>query len=161
MPQCKVSLAGSCCAVLCCLCCGCAVAVLLKARDSNAEIMASFYKRGGGEERSLRPVPEEAQGTGGSSKTGSGAGRITAPMPGEGQGTPTNGSELGVSARRACLPAGEAASRCLRQHWAHDVHLHGDCIHKWLHGGSLQPVQMQVHCRPSYAKHTHIGLRRA
>lgn len=68
-----------------------------QARDSNAAIMASFYSRGG-DERSLRTVPEEAGGAG-SSKTGSGAGKLagTAGASGEGQGTPTNGSELGVS----------------------------------------------------------------
>jgi hypothetical protein len=75
-----------------------------QARDSNAEIMASFYRRGSSEERGLRPVPEEAGGAG-SSKTGSGAGRVggnAAASGGEGQGTPTNGSELGVS-RFACV----------------------------------------------------------
>ena len=74
---------------------------MAQARDSNAEIMASFYRRGGsssGEECGLRPVPEEGAGGTSSSRTGSGAGRISAPAAGgEGQGTPTNGSELGVS----------------------------------------------------------------
>jgi hypothetical protein len=72
----------------------------LQARDSNAEIMASFFRRGGDDSKALMTVPEEPQGGAGSSKTGSGAGRIGAPAAGasaEGQGTPTNGSELGVS----------------------------------------------------------------
>lgn len=69
----------------------------MQARDSNAEVMASFYRRAS-DERSLRTVPEEAGGAG-SSRTGSGAGKTggAAAASGEGQGTPTNGSELGVS----------------------------------------------------------------
>lgn len=76
-----------------------------QARDSNAEVMASFFRRGSSsssnDERGgqLRTVPEEGGGTGGaggSSRTGSG--RIAPAGATTGEGTPTNGSELGVSA---------------------------------------------------------------